>query len=314
VQLGLATVVQSLESALEGAGRALVLAEVSQNPILVSAAFEADAIVLGALQRVASVRSLSTPAFSGARVCRRYTTGTEAELRGGVVYHALALPKVSALFPDASARTLLNRNLRLFMKAYMAAGVPFRYFGTEVLSVLGHPVALVGYDQSSTGAVLIEVFIGVQSPCVVRPALKREAPSGLAPLIGGNTSAGELLERALAGVVERSGVPCFDASAALTGSSALAPPTCLELETSQPAQVVVPIGIVEASLEPSPRISGDFLGSVSAVSLVEADAASDLASGRPFDLQTLQGLQGQPLDGARPADLLTALQQARGTG
>ena len=177
-QLALATVETDLDTALELGARALAWTETNGRTLLASASFTAQALVLGSLQREDTLRARS-PARFDVRIARRRSTGTEAQLDGAVLYHALTLPRVDALFSDATARTLLNRNLRALMRGYAAASVPFRYFGTEVLAVLGHPVALVGYDQTASGAVLIEVLIGLETPCVVRSALKREAPASL---------------------------------------------------------------------------------------------------------------------------------------
>jgi len=307
VELGVATFETDLDGALELGGQALALAESSGVPVLVGAAFEAEALVLGALQREDTLRERS-PARFDVRIERRLTTGTEAQLSGKTLYHALALPHVAALFPDASSRTLLNRNLRALLRGYTAAGVPLRYFGTEVLALLGRPVALVGYDQRASGAVLIEVLLGLEQACVVRSALKREPPAGLYDLLGSRPAAADLLRRAQLGAVERLSATSADATPALL--KAIAQPRHLEPCEASPVQVPVPLGMVEANSTPRVRLGGDLLVSTSALQAVEAAAASCLEAGDLLTDAVLAPLAGWPLDGARPADLFAALQLA----
>jgi hypothetical protein len=307
--LAVATLETDLDGALALGGRALAFAEGEQRAILASASIAAEALVLGALQREDTLRERSAARFDG-RVVRRASTGTEAQLSGAVLYHALALPRVDALFPDASSRTLLNRNLRLILRGYTAAGVPLRYFGTEVLALLGHPVALVGYEQSHTGATLIEVLVGLQSPCVVRPALKREPPASLFSILRSEPAPHELLLRAVGGAAERHGSVAEDVSAALTALPAVAAPAppCLV----PPAAVAIPLGVVEAVTEPSPQITGDLLIGTASVARFEAAVRGAISAGTPLDT-ALSALQGAALDGARPADLLSAVKQALGS-
>jgi hypothetical protein len=279
----------------------LAWAESEQQPALVSAAVTGDALVLGRLQRADTLRERSPARFDLA-IEHRCTTGTEARLSGAVLYHALALPRVDALFPDATARTLLNRNLRPLLRGYTAAGIPLRYFGTEVLALLGHPVALVGYEHSGAGAVLIEVLIGLESPCVVRSALKREAPAALYAVLRREPAPLDLLERAVQGVIERLGVSAQEI-ACLTPIAAA--PACEPAPVE--ASVPIPLGVVEAS---GASISGDLLVSTSALRQVEALAQAALDAQQPLSDAVLEPLRGAPLDGARPADLLQALEAA----
>jgi len=325
MQLGVATLEASLDEALDLGGRATALAESSGRAVLISVSLQAEAIVLGALQREASVRELSSARFDGARVVRRRTTGTEAELRGPTLYHALALPKVSSLYADASSRTLLNRNLRAFLRGYAAAGVPFRYFGTEVLSLLGQPVALVGYDKLASGAVCIELLIGLEHPCVVRPALQREPPASLFAALRNQSRPIDFLQRAVLGVAERLGAAAVDVGAELMGVIAPAPlvaPPALAappaLVAPEFARVSVPIGVVEATVRSGVHVTGDLLTSLSALRCVEALADASLASGASPGAEILVPLDGEPLDGARAVDLLgvivNAVSLARGAG
>ena len=306
-ELGVATVEAELDDALALGGRALTWSETQQRPALVSAALRCEALVLGRLQREDSLRQRS-PARFDVELARRLTTGTEAQLSGAVLYHALSLPRVDVLFADASARTLLNRNLRAILRGYTAAGVPLRYFGTEVLALLAQPVALVGYEQTASGAVLIEVLIGLEAPCVVRSALKREPPAALYDVLRARPAPFDLLQRAVQGVVERLAATAIDINASLPAATPI--PTLEAL--AAPASVVIPLGVVEAVTAPQVRITGDLLVSTAALSRVEALAQAALDAKQPFSDDLLSPLRGAPLDGARPPDLLSALTRALG--
>lgn len=303
--LGLCTAPSTLRDALARGGGALRYAETAQRAVLVSAAVDAEALVLGALQREDTLRGRSPARFDG-EILRRFSTGTEAQLSGATLYHALALPRVDALFPDASARTLLNRNLRGLLRGYAAAGVPLRYFGTEVLALLGHPVALVGYERAASGAVLIEVLMGLEAPCVVRSALRREPPAALDTILRSSPPPLELLERAVQGLVERLGVSAFEVEA--SSLPQVSPPSLGWAAT--PASVPIPLGVVEAVSTPRPKITGDLLASSAALGAVEARAEAVLGAGQPLTDAVLEPLQGAPLDGARAPDLLRALELA----
>lgn len=297
--LGVASFESALDDALSLGARALAWSEANDLPALVSAAFDAQALVLGGLQREDTLRERSPARFENVK--RRATSGTEAWLEGEVVYHALTLPRVGALYADASARTLLNRNLRAILRGYTVAGVPLRYFGTEVLALLGHPVALVGYEQSESGAALIEVLIGLSSPCVVRPALKREPPSSLSAVMRRELGAADLMTRAVNGIVERLELEICDV--ALPAAS----PERAELPTGPAASAPIPLGVVEAT---GARITGDLLVGRAALARVEALAQAALDAGEPLTEAVLAPLQGAPLDGAKPADLLQVLSAA----
>ncbi len=314
MQLGLATIEGSLDEALELGRRALRLAQDSQRVVLVGATFEAEAIVLGQLQREASVRELSPARLEGKRVLRRCTTGTEAQLQGGVVYHALALPRVDALYSDASSRTLLNRNLRAILRGYAAVGIPLRYFGTEVLALLGHPIALVGYDKLASGAVLIELLIGLENPCVVRPALPREPPASLFAVLGAKRPGRDLLASVMRGVVDRLGATNADVLSELSAAGPVADRAAPPGEAVSPSRVSVPIGVVEAVTSPSVRVTGDLLTSVDALQAVETLALLARRAGNAPSVEWLAPLSGEPLDGARPEDVLSALRQAWPSG
>jgi hypothetical protein len=301
--LGVASFETTLDEALSLGPRALAWSEESGSPALVSAACDARGLVLGRLQREDTLQARSPARFENVR--RRATSGTEAWLEGGVLYHALCLPQVNALYADASSRTLLNRNLRAILRGYTVAGVPLRYFGTEVLALLGHPVAIVGYEQVASGAVLVEVLLGISTACVVRPALPRQAPRSLSAVMGRELDAKELLARVVSGMVERLELETCDV--ALPPESVAAAP----LPWGSGAGVSIPLGVVEAVTSPRARITGDLLVGSAALGQVEALAQAALDADEPFTETLLEPLRGAPLDGARPADLLRALSAAR---
>lgn len=304
MKLAVATLDLELERALGLGACALGLAEAGQAALL-SASVQAECLVLGRLQRESSLRQRS-PARFDVTVTRRLSTGTEAQLSGPALYHALALPRVDSLFADASAGTLLNRNLRALLRGYASAGVPLRYVGTEVLLLLGHPVALVGYDVTASGAVLIEVLVGLHRPVVVRSALKRGEPAALYALLGREPAPAELLSRVVSGVVERLGL-ASEVVSVEPGPLREAP---LEAGTAAEVESVsIPLGVVEASAAGGFRVSGDLLASSAALERVERamDAGQTPSA-------ALGAWQGAPLHGARPADLAEVLALALGRG
>lgn len=304
-ELAVATLDTDLPGALSLGSSALGFAEREGVPLLLSARCTTEALVLGALQHPDTLPKRSPARFDGSVLCRR-TTGTEAQLRGDVLYHALALPRVDALFPDASARTLLNRNLRALLRGYAGAGIPLRYFGTEVLALHSRPVALVGYDQSPTGAVLIEVLVGLAEPCVVRPAVRREPASSLFGALGRELPPGDLLRSVVAEVLAALGRTPRDVAASLPPAE-LPPAVPRSLPT---VTLPIPLGALEACVDPAPSLTGDLLVSRAALDAVLALAASALERGEALTEAVLAPLVGAPLDGARPPDVLRALMQA----
>lgn len=308
LEIGVVAREAELDVALDLGSRALAHAEVSGTVVLAGAAVEAEALLLGALQRTTTLRERS-PARFDVTLARRATTGTEARLSGPLLYHALALPSVNALYSDASPRTLLNRNLRAFLNGYIAAGVPLRYFGTEVLSLLGHPVALVGYDQTAAGAVLIEVLVGLENPCVVRSAIARKHAVSLWSILRQRPAPMDLLQRVTRGLVERLGAAATEVDAKLAPAAPRAPASSASAEAAV-VQVAIPLGVVEASLAPELQLGGDLLVSRAALAEVEKLAAAAAMHG-PLNEQVLAPLAGRALDGARPADILSALRAAQ---
>jgi hypothetical protein len=119
------------------------------------------------------------------------------------------------------------------------------------------------------------------------------------------------LQRAIAGTVERLGATARDVASELSVTAAFeTAPAVASEDSSAVASVAIPLGVVEAVTVPRVRVSGDLLVSSAALARVEARAQAALESGVPLDESVLAPLQGAPLDGARPPDVLSALRAA----
>ncbi|MDB4927723.1 MAG: hypothetical protein JWM10_207, partial [Myxococcaceae bacterium] len=119
-------------------------------------------VVLGARQRAAAVTT--HPAVVGRR-----STGTAAWVGRGALWCSLALPSLDALYADATPATLLNRNVRPWLRGFTRSGIPAAYFGREWVAVAHRPAAVLGYDLSPAGALLLEMIVGWDDP-VALPA------------------------------------------------------------------------------------------------------------------------------------------------
>src|SRR5690349_12583757 len=101
-----------------GLGPALLARAEAERAIFAAASLVAGpAVVLGAAQRAGRVVDLNACATMGTIVLRRATTGTAAYIGQHGLVWSLALPHVAAIVPDATPRTLLNRNVRPFLDA-----------------------------------------------------------------------------------------------------------------------------------------------------------------------------------------------------
>src|SRR5262249_45622126 len=131
--------------------------------------------VLGRSQHVARVLDMDACAPSGVRVLRRVTSGTAAYIDGCAVVCTLALPHVAALFADATAATILNRNVRPFLRGFGRAGLVAHYFGREWIAVHQRPAALLGFETTFAGALVIELLVAFDSPLAIPAALASPA-------------------------------------------------------------------------------------------------------------------------------------------
>jgi hypothetical protein len=129
------------------------------------------AVLLGAAQRAGRVVRLDACVAMGTAVFRRATSGTAAYVGGCAIVWTLALPHVASLVADATPRTLINRNVRGFLQGFRRAGALAGYFGRACIVVQHRPTALLGFDVSERGAVLLEVIAGMDVPLMLPEAL-----------------------------------------------------------------------------------------------------------------------------------------------
>ncbi|WP_437327989.1 lipoyl protein ligase domain-containing protein [Sorangium sp. So ce381] len=323
-----------LEDALALGPALLARARAAEGaPWLAASLVEGPAVVLGAAQRAARVVDLAACAARGAKVLRRATTGTAAFLGGRGVVWTLALPHAAALAPDATARTLLNRNVRGFLKGLSRAGAPAHYFGREWISLQHRPAALLGLDATPDGAVLIEVFAGLDAALAIPPELAApdervvdrwlgKAPAALSDVLPGRLSLEEIARAVVEGVALRAALPLIDGGEApelaaerfqpLTEPDDPAPPGA-----SAAALARVPIGWIEAAavfnVPHVPHVSparawlgGDVL---TARWLLDALGRGD-APARGEDVDA----EASPLEGATLADLRALARRALALG
>lgn len=136
-------------------------AEAQGTVVLAASVVQGPAVILGAMQRTGRVVDLGACERAGVKVLRRVTTGTAAWVGSAGIVLSLALPRMAAIEHDTTHRTLLNRNVRPFLRAFTSAGAMAHYFGREWISLRKRPAALLGYEVTRRGAVLIDVMLGV---------------------------------------------------------------------------------------------------------------------------------------------------------
>ncbi|NUO50294.1 MAG: hypothetical protein HOV80_15675 [Polyangiaceae bacterium] len=145
---------------------------------------------------------------------RRATTGTAVALDGGLLL-SIALPSIDAVFRDATPRTVLNRNLRLFLAGLRHASVPVAYFGREHLSWQRRPIAVGGLEMEPSGALLVEVFFTARGDLAIPRELTTDVERSV-DRYGGKATASlgeaaptktllEIADLALEGIAERVG-------------------------------------------------------------------------------------------------------------
>lgn len=244
--------------------------------------------LLGARQRSASVL-VDTP------WARRPTTGAEAWIAETGIAWSLALPHVAALFPDARGETLLNRNVRGFLRGFTRCGALAHFFGRDVISVQRRAAATLGYDVLEDGRVLLEVIAGWERAPTLpderqsaqRRAAPREEAVGLREFVGARGPEA-VADAVIAAVAATSGEALDDGGAlALTDA-----PAALAEATVRAARRV-PIGWVEGGeLDGAPWLGGDLL--VSTAWLVRAERALARGDAPPAE---------PVMHGATPQDL-----------
>jgi hypothetical protein len=334
---------RSLEQAF-GLGPVLLeRAAVEQMPWIAASVIEGPAVVLGALQlagrAVALGGAVNPRKGPGMRVIRRATTGTAAYIGQRCVHFSLALPHVAALHPDATARTLLNRNVRGFLLGIGRAGAAAHYFGREWIAVRGRPAALLGYEVSPGGAVLLELIAGIEEPFALPAALmtasereldryRGKSPAALQEALGPGRDLGGIVsldafaEKVMLAVAERSPSSVMTVSAPevhrpAPDVSGAADPLPLGFVPGPAARV--PIGWIDTAVEQARPgegrvwLGGDVLAPSFLVrALAEAGGQDDGAGGRTGAASSLLVREGEfPMDGASPDDLLAAALTAR---
>jgi len=311
---------RALERAL-GLGPALsARAAAERVPWIAGSAIEGPAIVLGALQRAGRVVDLGAARAAGVRVFRRATTGTAAYIGQRGVLVSLALPHVAALARDASPRTLLNRNVRGFLRGFGRAGAAAHYFGREWIAVRHRPAAIVGFDVSPEGTVLIELLAGVDAPIAVPAALATEAeravdrwlgkaPAALGEVIGADTSPEAIAGALIQGVAAWATVnlePAAVPEEALAAAEVIRPDDPLPLGHTVGPRARVPIGWLDTAVDPLSGevwLGGDLLAPVFAVQVIAAAVSRGA--------EQAIGVGAAPLEGAAVGDLVAAAQDAR---
>lgn len=286
-------------------------AEREQTAYLAASVIGGPAVLLGAGQRAGRVVRMDACAARGVAVLRRATAGTTAYVGGRAVVWTLALPHVASLIPDATPRTILNRNVRPFLDGLRRAGAVAHYFGREWISVRHRPAALLGFEASPRGAVLIEVVAGVDAPVAVPEEIAADDEKavdrwmGKVPLALGEVVRGEPAEIAsavMAAVAQRAPGPVEE----VPPVEVSARPAVSCDDDPMPEGFVagvgsrVPVGWIDVGVDPATGrvwLGGDVLvpGHVR-----EAIAAGD------------GDLADVPVEGAKLHDLREAALRARG--
>jgi hypothetical protein len=316
----LETRARSLEEAL-ALGPALLRKSQQDGAVWAAASVATGhAVVLGAAQRAGRVVDLEACSREGARVVRRISAGTAAYVNGRALVWTLALPSVASLMPDATARTLLNRNVRPFLRGLKGGGLAAQYFGREWIAVRHAPAALLGFDVARDGAVLLEVIAGFDAPIAIPGALaapleraidrwRGKAPVALADLAATPRAPEDLARLALEAIAAQAGADFEETSIDLLDSSQPVVMVSNPLDPVPPdftlsAPERVPIGWIEAAAGPSACawVGGDVLAPAW---VFDAIARSE-ASGEPPS----PDLEDAPIEGATLGDLRAAVRRA----
>ncbi len=160
----------------------LTLLSTSEDAVItVSSVLEGPVVLLGARQRVRRVLDLSQCSLGGVAVLRRATTGVAAFIAERALWWTLVLPRIDALYADATAATLLNRNVRGYLRGLSRCGAAAHYLGRDAIVFERQPVALLGYDVDESGAVRMDVIAGWEMGFELPEALRSDDERQLAP-------------------------------------------------------------------------------------------------------------------------------------
>ncbi len=291
----------SLGEALGLASAALRSAEQHGEPVLVTSLVSGGGAVLGALQR--------REAFAG-KPCVRLTTGPRAFVASLAFHHAFALPSLTALAADATPHNLINRYVRGFLRGYSKLGLPAQYFGREYFCVGRRPCGLIAYDVTASGAVLFEVFAGIDAPALEPSGESNESAISLTEALG-RADATQFAAAIHQGFAAKW---LLEPLSAALMPEAPAPPRAA---SGNYVRRRVPIGWLEAtaslddeSASASVRLAGDILCSRAAVEALENRASAALLAAREVDESVIAPLSEGPLDGASVADIEAVLGEA----
>lgn len=287
-------------SAAEALARSSALLEAASDGAcrLSASVVQGGALVLGARQRAGRVADLAACEASGVTVLRRRTTGAAVMLPSQSIVWTLSLPHVAALFSDATLATLLNRNVRLFLKGLLAAGAKAAYFGRDHIAVGHRPAVGLGYEVTRDGRVLVEAFAGYDGPAVI-PTKHVKEPVALGACVASTWSPSTLARKVIECAAERTNTElAWDEPSRVDPFETVRDERDPMPEGSTPlATIEVPIGIVEGAT--GPWFGGDALTAtwwLDALAKAVADS-SEIPS-------------PQVLEGARVEDLLATLRSA----
>ena len=224
---------RTIEQALDAAPTLLAAARKEGAACLAASLLHGPAVLLGKDQEAPRVLDEARCREAGVPVLRRSTSGPAAFAGRRALLFTLALPHVAALFPDASIRTLLNRNVRPFLRGITAAGAQAFYFGRDWVSVHKRPAMALGTDVAEDGAILVEAIAGLDEPFVVPGELMSEEERAADRFLGRVPVA--LVEVLPSGTTPELLVRCVaDAFAARASTPVVARPDLLEEGLSRP--------------------------------------------------------------------------------
>lgn len=275
-----------------------------------AAVVDERAVVLGARQVAGRVVDLDACAGDGVAVLRRSTTGASAYVGGSAIVWALALPRVNALVADATLVTLLNRNLRLWLKGLLGAGAQAAYFGREWIAVQHRAAIALGYEVTRDGRVLIEGVAGwdaaIELPASLATAEERAVDRwrsrpaiALSACVREGLSAPSLAEAVVEAAAKRAGVALvWESPTAVRANDAVRDardPVPAGMRLCDPVRAA--IGYVEAARgDGGAWLGGDVL----APTWWLDDAARAITEGREVP-------EGGVLEGAYVGDLMRAM-------
>ena len=217
---------------------------------------DGPAILLGRMQHAGRV--LADVAPPGWAVLRRATTGPAVALDGGLLV-SVALSSIDQVFRDTTHRTVLNRNLRLFLLGLRHAGLPAVYWGREWLAWQRRPIATCGLEMTPSGALLIEAFFTNRGSLAVPRDLLTDVERSI-DRYGGKqpasledaASGGELValgDKVLDGIVERVGLDPLEhqATAAALDMEVASPDSPMASPIVAHPPIAVPIGWLDVA-------------------------------------------------------------------